>query len=289
MRSLFAATLFLAALAGCGAKHKGTYEVGAAPSTASAPSALDEANALWEKRSDKAQLEAAIVQYEAAFAADPTNRVIGAQVVRGYYFLGDAHETDKDKKLAVWDKAITAGKRCIAINAEFTAMLEKGDEDEATAAKVLTAADVPCTYWTATSLGKWAKLSGLAKTLKNLGTVKAWVARVQELEPTYFHGAPDRYWGAYYAAIPSFAGQDLNRSKDHFDKSLALDPNYFSTKVLMAAEWAVKSQNKAEYERLLKEVIAADPNIDPSVIPENLAEQAKAKDLLAREAEFFAQ
>jgi hypothetical protein len=284
------ALLALTLSVGCAGKHKGTYEVAAATAPAAqAPTALEEGDALFAERADKAKLEAAVARYEAAFAADPTNRVAGAKLVRATYLLGDIHESDDAAKIARWDKAIAYGKQCIAINADFAAMLQKGDEDEATAAKVLTVDDVPCTYWTATALGKWAKASGTAKLLKNLGTVKAWVARVEELDPTYFYGAPDRYWGAYYASIPSFAGQDLNKSKTHFDKSLSIAPNYLATRVLMAENWAVKSQNKAEFKRILAEVIAADAAIDPAIAAENAAEQAKAKALLAREGEFFAE
>lgn len=289
MRLFLVALVALPLSVGCAGKKTSAYEVAAAPAAAPAPTALQEADALFAERGDKAKLEAAIGKYQAAWAAEPTNREIGGKLVRAMYLMGDIHEADDAAKLARWDEAIKVGKQCIAINTEFTAMLEKGDEDEATAAKVLKAEDVPCAYWTATALGKWAKLSGLAKLLKHLPTVKAWVTRVEELDPTYFNGAPDRYWGAYYASIPTFAGQDLNKSKARFEKSLQIAPNYLATRVLMAENWAAKSQNKAEFERLLNEVIAANADIDPAIAPENHAEQAKAKALLAREAELFAE
>ena len=43
--------------------------------------------------------------------------------------------------------------------------------------------------------------------------------RVEELQPDYFYGAVYRYWGAYYAGLPSFAGQDLDRSKRMFERN----------------------------------------------------------------------
>lgn len=278
-----------ALITGCSTRHKGSYEVAQAVAPAGSTDALKaEADAAWAQRSDKTQLQAALAKYEQLAAAEPTNREVVARLVRGWYFLGDGHETDEAAKLAAWDTSVSWGKRCLAINGDFAALLEKGDEKEATAVRVLGAEDVPCLYWTSTALGKWAKLSGLGKTLANLPTVKAYMTRVGELEPAYFYGGPDRYWGAYYAAIPSFSGQDLGKSKEYLDKSIAAYPDYLGTTVLLAEFWAVKSQDKAAFEAALNQVLAANPDAIPEVAPENRAEQGKARALLAKTSDLFA-
>ena len=276
-------------LIGCSTKHPGDYKVGAASGSASADATgVESADSLWENRGDKATLQQALGKYETAYEADPSNRHLAVQLTRGYYFLGDAHESEMDAKLAHWEQSIVWGKRCIALNAEFTALLEKGDETEETATRVITTDDVPCLYWTATALGKWAKAKGLGTTLKHIGTVKAYMARVEELDASYYHAGPHRYWGAYYAAIPSFAGRDLDKSRAEFDKSIEMAPNYLATRVLLAEYWAIKMQDKAVFEENLKYVINADPTTAADVIPENKAEQAKAKALLANMSEYFA-
>lgn len=276
-------------LTGCATKHAGTYEVMAATGSADMASELtSHADTLWELRGDKAKLQEALGKYEEAYAANPMNRHVSERLVRGWYFLGDIYETDKDAKLAAWDTSITWGKRCLAINSEFTALLEKGDEKESDAARILGNDDVPCMYWTASALGKWAKLYGIAKALKHIGTVKAYISRVQELQPDFFYAAPDRYWGAYFSALPSFAGQDLDKSKEHFDKSIAMSPDYLGTRVLLADYWAVKTQNRAVFEENLNYVVNADPDKLPEVAIENRAEQEKAKALLTQIDDLFA-
>ena len=281
----------LLSLLACG-KQIGNYEVATPPATpapAETAAALKaEADSLWEERGDKARLQASLAKYEQAFAADPMNRDTAGRLVRGWYFLGDGHETEKDAKLSAWATSIAWGKKCLALNSEFTALLTKGDEDEGSAARVFAAADVPCVYWTSAALGKWSKASGLPTTLKHLPTVKAWMTRVGELDNSYYFNGPDRYWGAYYSAIPSFAGQDTTKSKEYFDKAVAAYPIFLGTHVLIAAEWAVKTQNKAEFEKELNLVISADPAAIPEVKPEAEAEQRKAKALLGTEADFFA-
>lgn len=281
----------LALLAAC-AKNTGSYDVAPAAAATAAPdqkAALKaEADALWAERGDKAKLEGALQKYEQLYALDPMDRDVAYHLVRGWYFLGDGHETEKDAKLEVWAKSIDWGKKCLAINAEFKALLEKGDEDEASAARALTAEDVPCTYWTSSALGKWAKNSGITTTLKHLPTVKAWMTRVGELDPSYYFNGPDRYWGAYYAAIPSFAGQDLNKSKEYFDKALAAHPNFFGTHVLYAEELLTRRQDKAGFQKELEWVLAQPADIIPEVKPEAEAEQRKARALMDAIGDKFA-
>ena len=288
-RSIFALACLTLSLVACGKAQKGTYEV-AAPAAAVDPSSAEalkaEADALWNERGDAEKLKAALAKYESLLAAQPTNRELGAKLARGWYFYGDTFVTE-DERLAAWDKSITFGKSCIANNTEFVKLLEKGDETEATAVRVLGADDTPCLYWTSTALGKWAKMQGLGTTLKHIGTVEAYMKRVTELTPEYFYHAPDRYWGAYFALIPSFKGQDLNKSKDHFDRSLAGSPGYLPTKVLVADALAVAKQDKAMYRKALEEVIAASPGEDPNCRPENVAAIEQAKALLAQADDRF--
>jgi len=275
---------------GCGKKQKGTYEVAKASGEASAFDALKgEADELWAKRGETESLKAALAKYEQAYNAKPTDRETAARLTRGWYFLGDAHFTEKDQKNEAFDTAVSWGKRCLAINTTFKGRLEKGDEKEEDVVDALTAEDVPCMYWTSSALGKWAKLNGILTSLKHIETVKAYMTHIGTLQPDYFYHGPDRYWGAYYSLIPSFSGRDLNKSKGHYDKSIAGSPEYLGTQVLVADTWAVNSQDKATYVRMLQAVIDADPGDNPDIGPENRAEQAKAKRLLAQAGERFAE
>lgn len=250
--------------------------------------ARTQAEQLWALRGDQAKLREALTAYEAVLAASPGDRDALYHLLRGYYFLGDGHLTEKTEKLDVWAKAIEYGNQCLATNTEYAGLLAKGDEDPASATRVLTKDDVPCIYWTSSALGKWAKATGMMLTLKHLPTVKAYMTKVGELEPGHYYDGPNRYWGAYYAAIPSFMGQDLNKSKEHFDKALAAHPAFLGTHVLLAAEWAVKKQDRATFQKELEWVIAADATVLPDVQPEMEAAQRQAKALLAAIDDNFA-
>ena len=276
------------ALAACAPKQRASFDVADAPAAEGLVSpARAEADALWEQRDDRSKLIEALAKYETAIAADARDRHAGERLARGYFFLGDAHETQDDARIAAWDQSIAAGKRCLAINPQIAALLAKGDETEATAIRAATIEDVPCLFWTATALGRWSRLKGQAAILAHVATVKAYITRVDELDPDFYYRAADRYWGAYYAGIPSFAGKDLVKSREHFDKALAHAPGFVGTKVLLAEFWAVETKDKATFETALNEVLGADENALPEIRPEALAEKRKAEALLAREAELF--
>jgi len=279
--------LALSLISACGAKHAGTFELAEATAEGDATSAVAEANTLWEQRSSADSLKAALAKYEEVLTIEPGNRDALEHLVRGYYFLGDGHLDSNDEKQAAWDTAINYGKQCMGLNAEFRANLEKGDVDEVTAAAALTKDDVPCTYWTASALGKWVGLQSLGVKLKNIPTVKAWISRVEVLDSAYFYAATDRYWGAYWSAIPSFAGRDLDKSRSYFDKAIEAEPQHFGNRVLLASYWAEKMQDVAVFDENIVYVLSNCPNTLDGLNPEQEAEQRKAQDLLNRRDELF--
>jgi len=285
-----AVTLLLGgSLAGCG-KHPGSYTAttGSDKSGTDVSALIAAADSNWEKRVDEANLKVALDSYAAAAAADPKNRHALSQLTRGWYFWGDTFATDKDVKIERWAKSIEYGTQCIGLNAKIAAAIEGGAKEKDAASHAIEA-DVPCLFWTATSLGKWAKIQGIARALKWLGTVKAYVGKAEELDPDYYHFGPDRYWGAYYAVLPSFAGQDLDKSAEKFETSIAGAPYYLPTRVLRAEILAVGLQDVAMFDADLLHVMNADPDANPeaAVTPENIKDQEKAREIFALRAELF--
>ncbi len=281
---------FILAAAACGGKHPGTYAPTAAPTESSATESADlqRADALWAERADEGKLQEALKAYEAAHQADPGNRHALIRLTRGYYLWGDAFTEDKDTKVERWGKAIEYGTKCISLNEDVARQIAQGAKEK-DAIQAATKDDVGCIYWTATALGKWGKIQSLSKTLKHLPTVKAYVAKVEELDPSYYHYGPARYWAAYYAALPSFAGQDLDKSAEYFDAAIKAAPYYLPTRILRAEYWAVATQDVKQFDEDIAYVLEADPDARPEadVTPENILEQKKARALQAKRHELF--
>jgi tetratricopeptide (TPR) repeat protein len=287
MKRTFTLALALAALVACGKTQGGSYETAVTDTTGNEGDLMKAgADALWEQRDDAEKLKQALAGYEQVAATNPDREVL-LKLVRGYYFLGDGHLTEMDDKLAAWDTAITYGKQCMGLNEEFKALVEKGDETEGTAARVLTLEDVPCTYWTAGALGKWGKAEGLTTILKYKDIIKAWMEQVEVLDATYFFTGPTRYFAAYYAALPSFAGQDLPQSQELFIKAIEANPDHFGNRVLYADYWATRTQDVAVFDEQLNYVLNADPEVLEGLGPEQRAEVRKAEALMAKKADLF--
>ena len=247
-----------------------------------------EGDAKWEQRTDPDSIKAAIAAWERAVEKDPGNLDLLVKLTRAHYFLADAYlRTDEKAYLATMDKGVKWGERAmVAASPEFEKMMRDGAKLPE-AVKVMPKEGVPAMYWYASSLGKWAKKKGFAVLLGQKDAVKATMDRALELDPNFYYGGPHRYFGAYFAIAPAFAGGDLEKSKVHFKKSLEIEPNYVGTKVLWAAELAVKTQDEELFDKLLGEVLETPDDVIPELKPEIVAEKQKARELVASKDDLF--
>lgn len=291
MKTKLVLSLALAAgLAACGKGRTQTWErTGAATASTTASAGITaEGDAFWEKRDEKANVEAALKAWDAALATDPRNLDLLVRLSRGTYFLADGYlRADKDAYLAAFEKGVDYAERAlVSSSAEFEKKVKDGEAVK-DAVSAVGAEGVPALYWYSSNLGKWAKAKGFTTTLGNKDTIKAVMGRCLELDENFFYGGPHRYFGTFYSVAPSFAGGDTTVSKTHFDKSLTIAPNYLATKVLMAENYAPKMQDKELYKKLLEEVLAAPDDGIPELVPESKIEKQKAKELLSQIDEKF--
>jgi hypothetical protein len=275
---------------------------------AAASSTMEAGLTAWSARAEgKDKVLEAIAAWEAALGCKPgtttpadrcadvppsaENTEMLAQMTRAYYFTADAYlRSDETTYLDFMNRAVWWGERAlIAASPEFAQkMRDKGKYHEVIG--VVGIEGLPAMYWYATALGKWARASGFGVLVGQKDNIKATMDRALQLDPTFYHGGPHRYFGAFYAVAPAFAGGDPVKSQEHYDKSLEIAPYFLGTKVLMAENLARKLDDEEMFERLLQEVVDADIATVPAEIhPEMKIEKEKAKELLtlAKEEEWF--
>lgn len=288
------------ASAGCGggrtsAFDDGTTPSGGAPVTAEAQATHDglvtQGDAAFAERSDRARLQAAIDAYTQALEAVPGDHATWVKLSRAQYFLAYGHmEFDpalEAETTAMYQSAITSAERGLAALSPQFADQVRTTGQFASGLPSLDQRAVGLVYWRSSALGRWARRDGFATVLAYKDEIRASMTRCLELDREYFFGGPDRYFGAFFAVAPSYAGGDLERSRQHFDYSISRYPGYFGTHVLYAVEYAVKTQDRALFTRELQYVLDNDPNTLPDVAPENRVEQQKARDALGRADELF--
>ncbi len=263
---------------GCPAKRQAGWQIEIEKREGNVQALLEKANALWEQRGEQAKLEEAIKVYEDVISVDPENLEVLTKLSRAYYLLADGYLEggDVEKQLETYNKGAQYGERAMSLDPEFKKRVESGVKIE-DAISVLDSKYIGAIYWSASNLGKWAKKKGFLTLLKYKDKARKMVQRVLEMDEKYFYGAPHRYFGAYYALAPSFAGGDLKKSEEHFNKSLEIEPNYIGTWVLKADTLDVKLQNKELYRKDLERALSIPAESLPEILPEQNAEKRKAK------------
>lgn len=300
--------LLAASLSACAAKResamKDADELTKVTEQGEFSQALAEAEAHWENRGDKNALKKAIDLMERAVkmpASDLSDEERTEKIAetyewlaRAYYFFADSHlslegeeGSNDDQLMEVFDKGVSSAEKAIALrDPAFAKTVTDKPNKWADAVASANPKALTALYWYATNLGKWALLEGIATILARKDDIKATMEWALQNDPNYFFGAPYRYFGVYHTKVP-IGGGDPPKSKEAFEKSLAIAPTYLATKVLMANSYAVLAGDRALFDKLLQEVVAADPNAVPEVAPENKLEQEKAKRLLANADDLF--
>jgi len=143
-------------------------------------------------------------------------------------------------------------------------------------------------YWTAAA---WGSAISVAKDrpdiTADLAAVKALMVRGLALREDFDHGAIHEAM-IVLESLPAAMGGSPDRARDHFRRAVALSSGQrASPYVTLAESVSVMQQNRAEFERLLRQALAIDPDRNPPTRLETILTQQKARALLAREDEFF--
>jgi predicted anti-sigma-YlaC factor YlaD len=150
--------------------------------------------------------------------------------------------------------------------------------------------DVPLLYWTGAA---WASAITSAKeNMKLVGEVprvEAIMQRALELDEAFDEGAIHEFFIAYDASRSEAQGGGKARAKAHFERARALSRNKLSPLLTYAEAVSVDTQNKQEFKRLLEEVLAFDVERDLHHRLVNVLSQRRARWLLSRIDELFAE
>ena len=272
---------------------EGGAGVGTKTSTAGATAMLEAASAAWAQRDDKAQLNMAIEKWEAAAKADPKNPEPMVWLARAYYFLVDGHLNNEEPenletlRLELHQKAVDWGERALLLlDPKFEETMRAGGEFEK-AISLIEKPAVPAAYWYCINLSRFANAKGLSARLFYKDRVAAAMRRIKEIDPSYFYAGPDRYFGAFYSALPSIAGKDLKKSEEHFKAAQEVASEYLSTKAVQAEFLAKELDDREMYERLLGEVMAGGDTENPDIAPENRAAKRAAQRMLKLADDIF--
>jgi predicted anti-sigma-YlaC factor YlaD len=144
--------------------------------------------------------------------------------------------------------------------------------------------DVPLLYWTAVS---WAAAISVSKENPDLiadqPVAEALIDRALELDDAYDQGAIHSFLITYEMSRRGGEGSPEERARRHFARAVELSCGQQAGPYLALAEAvAVPKQNRPEFDRLLRQALAIDPDARPESRLVNLVMQRRARWLLSR-------
>jgi len=161
--------------------------------------------------------------------------------------------------------------------------------DPKQAVNLATVKDVPLLYWTALS---WAAAISLSKDnpefIGETPIVQAMMDRALALNEAFNDGAIHTFLITYEMSRPGGTGDPAARSKQHFERAMALTGGQDAGPLVAYAEAVcVQKQDLKQFEALLNQALAINPDAKPDWRLVNLVMQRRARWLLSRTDELF--
>ena len=235
-----------------------------------APSYLILADALAQRSPDDAGARFAAARlygmYAGSFVDDPARRRLLTQNALEHARAG---------------LCLTLETVCNALDGRFPAYREalKTVEGEDDARRL---------YRFASTWAGWLQArSGDYTALADLPRVEAAFGRVLEVYPTIDHGFAHVYYAVLLAQRPAALGGKPQEAQRHFQRAIDIsDGRNLMAKTLYAEHYARLVFNRQLHDRLLDEVLSADPEAGDLTLANALA-QRRARELQAGADEFF--
>lgn len=196
-------------------------------------------------------------------------------------------ERERARKLFL--RARDYGLRGIDVRHAGLAAALRAARAPAAALAPATKEDVPLLYWTASA---WALAISSAKgdmaLVSELPVPIAMMDRALALDEAWSEGAIHEFFVAYDATRTAAEGGGPERAKAHMERALALSMNKkLGPRVSYAEGVLVRAQDRAEFTRVLEEVLRADPQADRRYTLANVLAQRRARLLLDHADELF--
>jgi hypothetical protein len=170
------------------------------------------------------------------------------------------------------------GERLGAGGAEATAALAEARKG-----------DVPLLYWTATA---WtlAVVNGKSDMalVAQLPTAVAMMERALALDEAWDEGSIHEFFVSYDATRSASDGGGPARAREHLARALALSHGHkLGVQVAYAEGVLVQEQDRAGFQKVLEQVVGADPGVEPRYRLANTFAQRRARTLLDHAADLF--
>lgn len=155
------------------------------------------------------------------------------------------------------------------------------------AVRLTKAADLPLLYWAAASWGL-AITPDDPELIAEQPIVEAMIDRALELDESWDRGAIHGFLITYEMRRQGGKGDPAERSRKHFQRALELSGGQQAAPYVSLAEAVtIQKQDVNEFESLIHQALAINPDANPECRLVNLVMQRRARWLLSRKEDLF--
>ena len=256
---------------------------------------LDNSMAALYEESDLTLAEQAIASdlklLEGLIKTDPENEKLLLLACQGFasYALGFVEDTDPGRAKKLYLRGRDYGLRILRKKSDLKNSLSGSLEELEIALKKLDKKVVPELFWTANNWASWINLNfSNPDALADLPRVQLIMARVLQLDESYFYGGAHLFFGTIYAGRPPLLGGNIKKAKQHFDRCFEFSQEKFLLPYVYYAQYyATRMLDEELFESTLIKVLEMPDNILPGQQLPNAIAKKKARKLLERINELF--
>lgn len=230
-----------------------------------------------------------LIAIDGLIQGDPDSETLLLAGARLYSAYASAFVAEPDRAQRLTLRAKEYGQRAMCARRRTLCDPAKLSFDDFERHLALTTlADIDALYglgsawavWVQTNSGDWNAIADLPK-------VQALMERIVSLRPDYESGGAHLYLGVLYTLRPASMGGKPDLGRRHFESAIEFSAGRnLAAKVLFARQYARLLFDRPLHDRLLNEVVNAEPKATGFTLGNVLA-QEEARKLLADADEYF--
>jgi hypothetical protein len=220
---------------------------------------------------------------------DPGNAALLLTGARLYGAYASAFVEDEARAQRLWNRALGYARRALCSeNSKQCGALERPFDDFVLSLEAVDRSDVPALYGFGAAWAGWVQAhSEDWGAVAEVPKIEALMRRVVDLDESYDHGGAHLYLGVLLTQRPASLGGQPEQGREHFERAIALSQGRnLMAKVLYARSYARLVFDRPLHDRLLREVLAADPQA-PGLTLSNTLARDEARGLLDEADEYF--
>jgi len=230
-----------------------------------------------------------LLMLDGMIRSDPENPALLEKAAALYSTYAAAFVADPLRTRKLADKAMDYAERGLCARRQADCDLRQTDFAQFEARlQALTVSEVPRFFTLGAAWAGWIQAhQDDLNAVAELPRVEAIMTRIVALDEGYMQGSAHLYLGTFAILVPPALGGRPEIAEEHFERAIALSGGTnLMAKVVYAERYARMLYDRPLHDRLLEEVLAADPDI-PGLVLQNTLAQQRARRLLADADTFF--